>query len=254
MKDTRAAVESIESLKNSYFRMRLVTGWDEGFVPGQFVMIRVPGSEVFLRRPFGILGIEKGVLEICFKTVGRGTEVLSKTKAGEEIYVLGPLGNGFAFKEEFKIGILVAGGYGIVPLIPLAGTLTNMGRKAVLYYGGRTSADILCESEIKSAGAELKITTEDGSRGTKGMVTDLLLKEIPDFKGAALFSAGPKGLLMEVSKIAASFKIPAQLSMDEYMACGIGVCLGCVVKSKNGAYVRVCREGPVFDAKDIIWD
>lgn len=253
MKDTQATIERTESLSGSYFRMRLVTGWDENFVPGQFVMIRVPGCDVFLRRPFGIVGVEKGVLEICFKVVGKGTQALSGVKAGEKICVLGPLGNGFTFKDEFATGILVAGGYGIVPLVPLARALTKTGKKAILYYGGRSSSDILYESEIKSTGAELKVTTEDGKKGVKGMVTDLLSKEISGYNKPALFSAGPKGLLMEVAKMAKSLKIPAQLSMDEYMACGIGVCLGCVVKTGNGKFVRVCREGPVFDAGDIVW-
>jgi len=253
MKDVVAVVTYREPIGEHYFRLGLKVGWDT-FMPGQFVMVDIPGHEVFLRRPFGIVTLEQGVLEICFKVVGKGTAALSKVNHGDCISVLGPLGNGFTPPKDIGKGVLVAGGYGIAPLFSLARNLINEGKDVILYYGAKKSADLLYCSNLTSLGVVLKLATEDGSEGYKGLVTDLLREEIVDLNGGAIFSAGPHGLLEETARIASSAKMTAQVSLERYMACGMGVCLGCAVKLRDQTYVRACREGPVFDAESILWD
>jgi len=253
MKDTPAIVTYKEPIGEKYVRLKLKVGWDQ-FVAGQFVMVEILGHGVFLRRPFGIVRCENQVLEICFKIVGKGTTSLSKTNVGETLLVLGPLGNGFKPSKDIETAILVGGGYGIVPLFPLARSLMEDQKNVIVYYGAKTASDLLYCTEIRSMGVRLKLATEDGSEGFKGLVTKLLESEVAEAKNAALFSAGPQGLLREVARIASSLKIPAQISLERYMACGTGVCLGCVVKAKDGSFVRACREGPVFGTQDILWD
>lgn len=251
MKDTLALIESIEQIKGPYFRLRAKVDFKQ-FVPGQFVMIKIPKEAVFLRRPFGIAKLEDQTAEICFKAVGPGTKALSQVIKGQKIYILGPLGNGFKTPMGLKSALLVAGGYGIVPLLPLAKFLKKSGSEVVMYYGAKSADDLLYLKEMKTAGLNLRITTEDGSQGEKGLVTQLLNKEINNFDKPMLFSSGPEGLLKGVVKLACEHNLPAQISMDSYMACGMGVCLGCMVKTSDGSLVRACKEGPVFDAETII--
>ncbi len=253
MKDSLATVEYKEFVGEKYFRLGLKVGWNE-FVPGQFVMVEVPGHDILLRRPFGIVKLDGGVLEVCCKIVGKGTAALSKIEKGQATSVLGPLGKGFNPSKDIKTALLVAGGYGIAPLLPLAKTAAENGAKIIFYYGAKKSSDLLYTNELKSLGVDLRLATEDGSAGEKGFLTRRLEKEIMEFNDAAIFCCGPHGLLSETAKIAAKMNMPAQVSLERYMACGIGVCLGCVVKLRDGTYVRACREGPVFNAADIIWE
>jgi len=253
MKDSLATVEYKEFIGERYFRLGLKVGWDS-FAPGQFVMLEVPGHDILLRRPFGIVKIQGGVLEVCVKVVGKGTAALSKIEKGQQTSVLGPLGKGFELSKDVKTAILVAGGYGIAPLLSLAKSAAENGANIVFYYGAKKSADLLYMDELKSLGVDLRLATEDGSAGEKGFLTQRLEREILEFNDAAIFCCGPRGLLNETAKIAAKLNIQAQVSLESYMACGIGVCLGCAVKVKDGSYVRACREGPVFDAANIIWE
>ena len=253
MKDVFAAVTYKEKIGEKYFRLGLKVGWDE-FVPGQFVMLQVPGNEVFVRRPFGIVRVEDSILEICFKVVGKGTVALSRVNPNESLFVFGPLGRGFTPQKDINEAILVAGGYGIAPLFSLAWSLTQDGKKVVLYYGVKKRSDLLYCNQLRASGVDLRIATEDGCEGYKGLVTDLLEKEVAQKQNGSIFSAGPSGLLCEVAKIAAAFNITAQVSLERYMACGIGVCLGCMVRLRDGSYARACRDGPVFDAEKIAWE
>ena len=253
MKDVLASIELIEQIKGPYFRLRVKVGW-ENFNPGQFVMVKVPEETVFLRRPFGVAKLENQIMEMCFKVVGPGTKALSQVSKGQAINILGPLGDGFAVPKELKTALLVAGGYGIVPLLPLAKFLKQSGCQVVFYYGAKSADDLLYLEEINAEDIDLKIATEDGSAGEKGIITLLLEKEIKGFAQPMLFSSGPEGLLKSVAKLVREHKLPAQISLDSYMACGMGVCLGCMVKSSDGSWVRVCKEGPVFNVQDLKWD
>jgi dihydroorotate dehydrogenase electron transfer subunit len=198
-----------------------------------------------------------------YELKGIGTKGLSLSKPGEYLDVIGPLGNGFDFRKPLTANrkpILVAGGMGVAPLLFLAEKLVNgpwtmdHGQKPIILMGTKTKKQILCEKEFKQLGFDVKIATDDGSFGFKGKVTDLLddflLTENP--QPLTVFSCGPRPMLKELSRIASSQNIPAQVSLEEHMACGIGACLGCVVKTTYG-YKRVCKDGPVFVAQDLVW-
>ncbi len=252
MFDTHATVEAIETVAHHYRRLFLRTAWTE-YVPGQFVMVRVPNEVVLVRRPFGIVDLQDGVLEICFKMVGRGTHELARCEVGDAVQVLGPLGHGFE-PVHGATHILVAGGYGIAPLIGLACGLMCTGEKVIVYYGAKTAADLLYQYELEQTGVRVVRVTEDGSAGEKGYVSDAVARTLKDIKHPVLYCSGPEGLLHAVASLGARQKIPTQVSKDEYMACGIGVCLGCVCEMTDGTRQRACREGPVFDAMKIKWE
>lgn len=241
--------------------------------PGQFVQIKVSGDyEPLLRRPLGVHRVAGDNIEVLFEAVGKGTEILSQRKASCNLDIIGPLGNGFNYRGQgtarLRSGqtgdrrpILVAGGMGVAPLLFLAEGLKN--HKVTVLIGGKTKRQILCEKEFKELGCEVKIATDDGSAGFKGKVTELLKNQLSalNFQLSAIYACGPRPMLKEISAISKKYNIPAQISLEEHMACGIGACLGCVVKTRNEQrtmrnefeYKRVCKEGPVFDAREIIW-
>ncbi len=254
MKDILALVTLNENIEGPYWKMRLSTGW-RTYDAGQFVMLGIPGG-AFLRRPFGIASLEKGEAELCYKVVGSATELLTKIKKGATTRVIGPIGRGFKFSAAQKNDehFLVAGGYGIAPIYGLAKSLRDTKFNVSLFYGARTENDLLYTKEIKKIGAHLKLATEDGSEGYKGLVTEELVAAISAAKGRVhIYACGPNPMLKAVKEISDnSEKVSScQLSLEEYMACGVGVCSGCVVKDSSGNYVRVCTEGPVFDSSEI---
>ncbi|MFA5410690.1 MAG: dihydroorotate dehydrogenase electron transfer subunit [Candidatus Omnitrophota bacterium] len=236
-------------------------------LPGQFVNIRVSDScEPLLRRPFSIYRINGASVEIMYEVVGKATEILSEKKRGEYLDVIGPLGNGFSYQPSAvsRQPVIVAGGMGVAPLVFLAEKLVH--GKPIILLGAKTKKQVLCEKEFKKIGCGVKIATDDGSEGLSGKVTDLLkgflgaaedgrVRSVakPLLRGrTAIYACGPRPMLKEISNIAKKYKITAQISLEEHMACGIGACLGCVVKTKKG-FLRVCKEGPVFDSEEIIW-
>ena len=225
--------------------------------PGQFAHVRIlPLHEALLRRPFSIFQVSGDTLSILYKTIGRGTEVLSLMRPGEELSMIGPLGHGFtAPPPTGETPLLVAGGYGMAALYLLA---ERSPQKGVVFVGGRQRVDILCEQEFRALGWEVRVTTEDGSHGETGLVTQALLTELKRrAPGRKLFACGPTPMLKAVGRLAAEFNLPAELSLDEHMGCGIGVCLTCVVPIKAGdgwEYQRSCTEGPVFDSRQVAWE
>ena len=253
MKDLTTKISLNEAMTENTCRMRFGVDWPS-FEPGQFVMIEVPGGEVFLRRPFGIAGLSGGIAELCYKVVGRGTAALSRLPAGSGIRVLGPCGRGFRAPRGMKTAVLVAGGYGIGPLYGLASRLRESGGDVHVYYGGRDKSHLLYIGELEKIGAKVFLATEDGSVGHRGFVTELLASGIVDLVAPALFACGPHGLLAAVAKLGLGLGIPTQVSTEAMMACGMGVCQGCVCKDRVGDYVRTCREGPVFDAAELSWE
>ena len=225
--------------------------------PGQFAHVRiVPLKEALLRRPFSIFQVSGDTLSILYKTIGRGTEVLARMRSGEELSMIGPLGHGFTVPPPSgETPLLVAGGYGMAALYLLA---QRSPQRGIVFVGGRRRVDILCEAEFRALGWEVRVTTEDGSHGGKGLVTQALQTELERrASGRKLFACGPTPMLKAVGRLAAGFKLPAELSLDEHMGCGIGVCLTCVVPIKAGdgwEYQRTCTEGPVFDSQQIAWE
>ncbi len=225
--------------------------------PGQFAHVRVlPMTDALLRRPFSIFQVGEDTFSILYKAVGRGTEVLSRMRPGEELSVIAPLGHGFTVpRAGAEQPLLVAGGYGMAALYLLA---QRSPQKGIVFVGGRRRGDILCEPEFRALGWEVRVTTEDGSLGEKGLVTKPLEAELRRrAAGRKLFACGPTPMLKAVGGIAEEFRVPAELSLDEHMCCGMGVCLTCVIPVRSGEgweYQRTCTEGPVFDASQVAWE
>jgi dihydroorotate dehydrogenase electron transfer subunit len=225
--------------------------------PGQFAHLRVlPMKDALLRRPFSIFQVAGDTFSVLYKAVGKGTDALSRMRSGEELNAIGPLGHGFTVPQPVgETPLLVAGGYGMAAMYLLA---QRSPRKGIVFVGGRRRVDILCEEEFRALGWDVRATTEDGSHGEKGLVTQPLLAEMRrTTRGRKLFACGPTPMLKAVGKIAEEFNVPAELSMDEHMCCGVGVCLTCVIpiKTHDGwEYQRTCTEGPVFEARQIVWD
>ncbi len=225
--------------------------------PGQFAHVRIPPLKTaLLRRPFSIFQVTGDTFSILYKTVGQGTEVLARMRPGEELSVIAPLGRGFTLPAAGgETPLLVAGGYGMAAMYLLA---ERSPQRGIVFVGGRRRVDILCEAEFAALGWEVRTATEDGSQGEKGFVTQPLQAELRrGVAGRKLFACGPTPMLRAVGKLAEEFHLPAELSMDEHMCCGVGVCLACVIPVKAGAaweYKRTCTEGPVFDARTIAWE
>lgn len=225
--------------------------------PGQFAHVRIlPLKDAVLRRPFSIYQATGDTLAILYKTVGKGTTALAQMHPGDELHALGPLGHGFTVPPpggEFPL--LVAGGYGMAAMYLLA---QRSPQKGIVFVGGRRRVDILCEDEFRGLGWEVRATTEDGSHGERGLVTQPLLAELRrEARGRKLFACGPTPMLRAVGCIAEEFGVPAELSMDEHMCCGVGVCLTCVIPVKTAEgweYQRTCTEGPVFETRDVAWE
>jgi dihydroorotate dehydrogenase electron transfer subunit len=224
--------------------------------PGQFAHVRIsPLKTALLRRPFSIFQVTGDTFSILYKTVGQGTEVLARMRPGEEISVIAPLGRGFTLPVAGgETPLLVAGGYGMAAMYLLA---ERSPQRGIVFVGGRRRVDILCEAEFAALGWEVRVATQDGSHGEKGLVTQPLSAELRrGTAGRKLFACGPTPMLRAVGKLAEEFHLPAELSMDEHMCCGVGVCLACVIPVKAGGvweYQRTCTEGPVFDARTIAW-
>jgi len=257
---TKAKIIKNSKVGENYFHLIISSGKIASIaLPGQFVNIKI-SERLFplLRRPLSVHMVKGSAIHFFYEVVGKGTEALSRKIAGEELDLIGPLGNGFTADKKKK-AILVAGGMGVAPLTFLAEKLTESKTqkskiKVSVLIGARTKKQILCENEFKKLGCDVKIATDDGSSGFKGKVTDLLnrLLRTTHYELPAIYACGPKLMLKAVSEISKVNRIPAQLSLEEHMACGIGACLGCVVNTQDGMK-RVCKEGPVFEAEEIIW-
>ncbi len=248
-----------------YYLMGLeVNGLVKCARPGQFVHIRCSdGFEPLLRRPFSIHRV-KGVwskvegIEILYEVIGKGTEILSKKKRGEKVDIIGPLGNSFMLPSAFSLrtsAFLVAGGMGVAPLVFLAEELARQRTKTTVLIGAKTKRLILCEGIFKRLGAEVHIATDDGTYGFKGFVSELFKKKLSavSYQLSAVYACGPEPMLRCIRDICKAHRINCQVSLEENMGCGLGACLGCVVKTRNG-YKRVCKDGPVFEAEGILWD
>lgn len=226
--------------------------------PGQFVHVLIPHlGEAVLRRPFSVFKAEGNRLAILYKDVGRGTKTLGYLRAGEGVNLIGPLGNGYPEQQPDTYPLLVAGGYGMAALYMKAQRSPSPG---VAFFGGRTAGDILCVEEFEALGWEVRVTTNDGSLGVRGVVTDeldrWLARDGVDRK-PEVFACGPGAMLEAVSERALRADWPTWISVDSNMGCGVGACLTCVVKIKDGdgwAWKRSCKEGPVFAARDVVWE
>jgi len=216
-------------------------------MPGQFYMISCGDTlEPLLRRPFSFFSEKEGIIKILYKVIGRGTSILSRKKSGDPINILGPLGNGYPI-EPSTPSVVVAGGVGIASLYPL---IESLGRDSKVIYGARTSKELLFIDELRGLAGQLILCTDDGSYGHRGSVLSIVEGLSED---RIIYACGPTAMLRGLSDIAKRKSLRAYISLEENMACGIGACLGCVVKTIRG-YERVCKEGPVFFAGDIVFE
>ncbi len=241
-----------------------VPGFAPAFQPGQFVMIRSPrGYDPLIGRAFSIYRIGMGadpIVEILYKIMGKGTASLAQLDADAPVDVLGPLGNGFAFVPDERTTVLVAGGIGVPPIVALASLLAaRKSRPAHVFLGGKTSADILCAKEFEAMGVALHITTEDGSLGATGILTDVLdpfLRSDPPGP-VGVYACGPAGMLAAVAGLTEPLDIPCQVSVEASMACGFGACMGCASPARGSGpdpkFKMVCQDGPVFDSRELAW-
>jgi dihydroorotate dehydrogenase electron transfer subunit len=249
-----------EKLAPGYYRLTLQCPTLARTVePGQFVMLKVSKAyDPLLRRPFSIHNTDGERVQILYQVVGQGTHLMTQMIEGEELDILGPLGNGFSLPPGATQALLVGGGVGVAPLLFWAQELSHRQVKLAMFIGGKSKSDLLATDDFKQLGASLYLATEDGSAGHAGMVTAMLedyLKTGSSAPNTAIFACGPKAMLAHVAGLAKNYKLPAQLSLDVVMACGVGACMGCVVATTDTKkYNRVCREGPVFDATRIEWE
>jgi dihydroorotate dehydrogenase electron transfer subunit len=229
---------------------------------GQFVMIKAGLSpEPPLRRPFSIMQTDAGseTFTLFVKDVGPGSGALAALEPGEPTQCLGPLGRPFGPPPEGTEALLVAGGYGVAPFWLFSGELKDMGRRSRLFYGGRTAEDLPLLDRLSQAGLSVVPATEDGSVGHRGRVTAPLGEWLDEGAGAArLYACGPEAMLHAVARLARDRGLDAEVSLDPWMGCGLGTCLGCVVTVQDDdeerpRYRCACTEGPVFDAARVCW-
>ena len=229
---------------------------------GQFVMIKPSASsDPLLRRPFSVLHADPAAdtFTLFVKPVGPGSAGLAALRVGERARCLGPLGRPFRAPSPERDALLVAGGYGIAPFLLLCRELGREGRSARVFYGGRRTADLQLRERFAELGVPLVAATEDGSLGHAGRVTEALEAHLDGAsRPSELLACGPDAMLHAVARIAARRGLPSQVSLDPWMGCGVGTCLGCVVRTQEAdaprpRYRCACTEGPVFDAASVLW-
>ena len=222
-------------------------------VPGQFAEIRIDGSTTtFLRRPISIHYVDKEKNEVWFlvQLVGDGTRHLATVKQGDLVNIVLPLGNGYTMPQNADLKpLLVGGGVGTAPMLMLGSELAKMGCKPTFLLGARSANDLLQLEEFKKLG-DVYTTTEDGSMGEKGYVTQHSILNAAQFD--MIYTCGPKPMMMAVAKYAKANDIDCEVSLENTMACGVGACLCCVENTDEG-HLCVCKDGPVFNIKKLLW-
>ena len=240
MKQLTFEIQSNEQIAKNVYRMQLA-GDTAGILPGQFVNIRVQGQ--FLRRPISVCNITDGILSIIYKVVGVGTEAMSHLPVGTQLDVLTVLGNGYDLSKAGDAPLLVGGGVGVPPMYMLARQLREAGKKVRVILGFNTKDDVFYEEEFRALGCDVTVTTVDGSHGVKGFVTNAL-----DGKQSYYYTCGPLPMIKALIQAAGT---NGEVSMEERMGCGFGACMGCTIQTTKGPR-RVCKEGPVFAASELL--
>ena len=240
MKQRLFEIQSNEQIAKSVYRMQLC-GDTTGILPGQFVNIRVQGQ--FLRRPISVCNIADGILTIIYKVVGVGTEAMSHLPIGTKLDILTVLGNGYDLTKAGDAPLLVGGGVGVPPMYMLARQLREAGKKVRVILGFNTKDEVFYEEEFRALGCDVTVTTVDGSHGVKGFVTNAL-----DGQQSYYYTCGPLPMIKALLQAAGT---NGEVSMEERMGCGFGACMGCTIQTTKGPK-RVCKEGPVFAASELL--
>lgn len=213
--------------------------------PGQFVNIKLDG--LYLRRPISVCDRSENSLTLIYKVVGEGTDMMSRMAAGEKLDILTGLGNGYDTSKSGNAPLLVGGGVGVPPLYMLCRELISEGKNVTVVCGFNTKDEVFYENEFKALGASVHIATADGSYGTKGFVTDVI-KTLPEY--SYFYSCGPMPMFRAMEKVV---NTGGQYSFEERMGCGFGACMGCSCETLYGNK-RICRDGPVLEREEIIWE
>ncbi len=250
--------EILENQELAVQTYRLTLSLDEdlhSFAPGRFVMVQASTAwDPLLRRAFSIHDVSPQQLSILYRVVGRGTEWISRRKPGDTLNLVGPLGTGFDLNSPIRKALLIAGGMGIAPFSLLAKRLREQDVEVLLFYGARTASELVAVDALQADGVSVLTATDDGSRGETGTITGLFQKHFRKVEPAAAFkvyACGPLPMLFEVARITRDTGVACEVSLESTMACGMGTCMGCVMETVKG-YQRVCREGPVFDAEELL--
>ncbi len=218
--------------------------------PGQFYLLKTSHTlDPLLRRPFSILRWDERSLEFLIMLKGKGTSLLKDLQPGRTMDLLGPLGRGFKLPEDNSVPLIVAGGVGIASVYPL---IAETGKKAHVFYGASSTDGLYLLKEIMALTGNIHISTDDGSTGFKGDIIGCLLNFLKNSPGInpVIYACGPEGMMNSLKDIMKEKGLKGYLSYEERMACGIGACLGCAIKTKKG-YERVCKEGPVFGIEEL---
>ncbi|ACC98283.1 Oxidoreductase [Elusimicrobium minutum Pei191] len=257
MKQIKAEVINISEVKPGIFNILMKAPYiAKNAKAGQFVEVLCNNGAAknctggpLLRRPFGVHNAKGENIEILFKVLGKGTEYLSQKKAGDILDVIGPLGNGFDIKEG-RLAVIAGGGMGIAPLLFAAKQTKN----PLIFLGARNEAELPCKEKFENLG-KLILTTDDGSLGEKCFLNIPLERVLKENKNAVIYACGPHPMLKCLADLGVKYGVEVQVSLEEKMACGIGVCQGCPVelKNKDTKYKLVCKDGPVFNAEDVVW-
>ncbi|MBQ2748366.1 MAG: dihydroorotate dehydrogenase electron transfer subunit [Clostridia bacterium] len=242
MKETVFKVVTNRALTDSVYEMKLRGDTSDITAPGQFVNIKL--DSLFLRRPISVCNVVGEELTLVYKVVGKGTRAMSMMGHGAKLDILTGLGNGYDLTPVKSSALLLGGGVGVPPLYLLARKLIAEGKKVTVVLGFNTKSEIFYENEFAALGCDVRVTTVDGSYGTKGFVTDAMEGEFDHF-----FTCGPEPMLKAVWN---KTEIDGQLSFEERMGCGFGACMGCSCQTLTGNK-RICKEGPVLRKGEILW-
>lgn len=243
MKQSLFTISENVPLNETVYKMILSGDTSKITSPGQFINIKI--ADKYLRRPISVCDKDEKTITIIYKVVGSGTEILSQMKSGETLDVLTGLGNGYDLSLSGDTPLLLGGGVGAPPLYMLAKQLIKQGKKVSVILGFNTKSEIFYEDEFKKIGADVTVTTVDGSYGVKGFVTDAMTDNYSYF-----YTCGPEPMLKAIFKATLT---SGQFSFEERMGCGFGACMGCSCKTVTG-YKRICKEGPVLNKEEIIWE
>ena len=244
MKQSIYKVIENKALTSTVFKMVLEGDVSDIKNSGEFINIKLEGK--YLRRPISVCDVDSTTVTIVYKVVGAGTEQMSEMPVGTELDVLVGLGNGYDLSFAGDAPLLLGGGVGVPPLYNLAKRLIDSGKKVTVVLGFNTKEEIFYENEFKALGAEVFVTTVDGSYGIKGFVTDAM----KDVDYTYFYCCGPEPMLKAVYKASTT---SGQMSFEERMGCGFGACMGCSCKTLTG-YKRICKEGPVMKKEEILWE
>jgi len=253
-----------ERISDSIFRMTLqAPQWARSVHAGHFINLRVPGcGELLWRRPFSIHRVDrqKGTIDLLFAAVGRGSKRLSLAGPGVEIDAIGLLGNTFQPPSDLDEAIIVAGGLGIAPFLLFLQDAQGQHYRTTVFFGAHSQRQLCCADEVEALAGKTILTTEDGSAGTEGLVTDALQAYLAHSSAGEkrmIFTCGPTPLLRRMRELALQYRVPAQVSVENLMACGFGACVGCPVEMAHPAdegvkYWLACKDGPVFPLEEIL--